>query len=75
VEGGGVSLPRKERENKMNELGQKKFAVVYYSGQSVTVHGESLEQVKERESALVENWKRINKNPNLGIADIWEIKK
>lgn len=60
-------------EKTLSPLGQKLFAVVYYSGQSVHVYGESLEQVKERESALVENWKRINKNPNLGIADIWEV--
>jgi hypothetical protein len=54
---------------------EKLFAVVYYSGQSVRVYGDSLEQVKKRETAIVDNWKLINKNPNLGIAAILEVIK
>jgi hypothetical protein len=62
-------------EKTLSPWGQKLFAVVYYSGQSVHVYGESLEQVTERENALIENWKKIQKNPNLGIAGIWEVTK
>jgi hypothetical protein len=53
--------------------GQKLFAVVYYSGQSVHVYGESLEQVTERENAFIENYRKTN--PNVGIAGIWEVKE
>jgi hypothetical protein len=60
-------------EKTLSPWGEKKFAVVYYSGQSVYVYGVSLEQVTERENALIENFKRIQKNPNLGIAGIWEV--
>jgi hypothetical protein len=56
-----------------NELGQKVFAVVYYSGQSIHTYGDSLEQVTERETAFIENLKK--RNPNLGIAGIWEVKE
>jgi hypothetical protein len=56
-----------------NTFEQKLFAVVYYSGQSVRVYGDSLEQVTKRETAIVDNWKLINKNPNLGIAAILEV--
>jgi hypothetical protein len=57
----------------LSPWGQKLYAVVYYSGQSVHVYGESLEQVTERENALIENWKITQRNPNLGIAGIWEV--
>jgi hypothetical protein len=60
-------------EKTLSPWGEKLFAVVYYSGQSVHVYGESLEQVTEREKALIENWKKIQNNPNLGIAGIWEV--
>ena len=60
-------------EKTLTPWGQKKFAVVYYSGQSVYVYGESLEQVKERENAFIDNLKKIN--PNLGICEIWEVEK
>jgi hypothetical protein len=61
--------------NTINELGQKKYALVYYSGQSLYVYGDSLEQVTERENALLEKFKTIQKNPNLGIAGIWEVEE
>jgi hypothetical protein len=60
------------KENQMN-IQEKLFAVVYYSGQSVRVYGDSLEQVTERENAILERWKLVNKNPNLGIASIMEV--
>jgi hypothetical protein len=58
-------------EKTIAPYGQKLFAVVYYSGQSVHVYGDSLEQVTERENAYIENYKKIN--PNVGIAGIWEV--
>jgi hypothetical protein len=60
-------------EKTLSPWGQKLYAVVYYSGQSVHVYGDSLEQVTERENALIENWKITQRNPNLGIAGIWEV--
>jgi len=60
-------------EKTLSPWGEKLFAVVYYSGQSVLVYGESLEQVIERETALIEKLKKIN--VNVGIADIWEVKE
>jgi len=62
-------------EKTLSPWGQKLYAVVYYSGQSVHVYGDSLEQVTERENALIENWKINQRNPNLGIAGIWEVTK
>lgn len=59
----------------LSPWGEKKFAVVYYSGQSVYVYGDSLEEVVKRENEKLENWKKIQKNPNLGIADIWEVEE
>jgi hypothetical protein len=58
-------------EKTLSPWGQKLYAVVYYSGQSVHVYGESLEQVTERENAFIENYKKTN--PNVGIAGIWEV--
>lgn len=56
---------------KLSPWGQKKFSVNYLSGQSVLVYGDSLEEVTERETALIEGFKRFN--PNIGIADISEV--
>jgi hypothetical protein len=58
-------------EKTIAPYGQKLFAVVYYSGQSVHVYGESLDQVTQRENAFIENYKKTN--PNVGIAGIWEV--